>query len=70
MAWWEDVAPRRKNRVNMATTITRNDARELDKIGDILVLEGRLKENNPYQIVQFALLLLRETMKKKYGRLD
>jgi hypothetical protein len=54
----------------MATTITRNDARELDKIGDILVLEGRLKENNPYQIVQFALLLLRETMKKKYGRLD
>lgn len=63
--WWQDLSPRGKSRVNIATTVPREpDAMELNKIGDYLFTEGKIDKNNPYNVSQFALTALRDAFKK------
>ncbi len=63
--WWQDVSPRGKKNVNMATVIPREpDSRELAAIGEWLERNGKIPTNNPYNVTKFALTSLRGAFRK------
>jgi hypothetical protein len=58
MTWYQDLQPRGKNKVTISTTISRDRAKELDKVGDYLLAKGMIKKNTSYRCSQYAIDLL------------
>ncbi|MFA5137152.1 MAG: hypothetical protein WC489_07245 [Patescibacteria group bacterium] len=68
MVWYEDLAPRGRNNVTISTTVSRDKAAQLDKIGDWLLVTGQINKNTSYRCAQYAIDLMIELLSKQAKR--
>jgi len=52
---WKSFAPRGKNRFSMCCLISTEEAKELERFGDWLLLHEHIRTNSTYSITKYGL---------------
>jgi hypothetical protein len=68
MTWYKDLEPRYKDKVTISTSISRDRAKELDRVGDYLLAKGLIKKNTSYRCSQYAIDLLIQLVSEQIKR--